>query len=158
MDYNAQREKFSRYIEIAIKAQVEDLAKDWKPEKLGDLYQSLCDYMEIETEPATEINEASLCRNGEKKKASNSKRVPWGFKTEVFDAILDMFQSQTGTQKKEFDIKASDFGLDRDTFVSKIAKAINNCDRKTKRFPDLNIKYISTKDGARFLLSRKKGR
>lgn len=69
--------------------------------------------------------------------------------------ILDVFQSQAGTQKSKFALKASDYGMTRDDFIQKIARSINNDTTKKKRFPDLQIKYMKTNDGAMFYLSRK---
>ena len=69
--------------------------------------------------------------------------------------ILDVFQSQAGTQKSKFALKASDYGMTRDDFVEKVARSINSYPNKKKRFPDLQIRYVKTNDGAMFYLSRK---
>ena len=55
MDVQAYRDKFSKYIESAIRTQVEGLAKDWQTDKLGDLYQALSDWMEVKTEPVEPV-------------------------------------------------------------------------------------------------------
>lgn len=160
MDVQAYRDKFSKYIESAIKTQVEGLAKVWQTDKLGDLYQALSDWMEVKTEPVEPVkakpNENPLAKwIHTPPQRDNSSRLGYGKKAEIVMKILDVFQSQAGTQKSKFALKASDYGMSRDDFVQKIARSINNNASKKKRFPDLQIRYVKTNDGAMFYLSRK---
>lgn len=150
MDSYNYRNKLAQYIERAIKSQVEDLAKDWKPEKICDLYQYLSDYMEVRTEPASVTVEPVAVKD-----TSTTQRLEYGKKKAIVTKILDLFQSQAGTQKSKFAVRAADYGMSRDEFMQKIAKSLNNYPQKEQRFPDLQIKYIKTNDGAMFYLSRK---
>lgn len=153
MDSYDYRNKLSKYIERAIRLQVEDLAKDWQPEKLCDLYQALSDYIEVRTEPSSvTVEPVPMAKN-----TATAQRLEYGKKKVIITKILDLFQSQTGTNKTKFALKASDYQMSRDEFVRKIAKTLNNDPQKVKRFPDLRIKYIKTTDGAMFYLSRKDG-
>ena len=159
MDAQAYRDKFSKYIESAIKTQVDGLAKDWQTDKLGDLYQALSDWMEVKTEPVEPVKEKPsenpLAKWIHTPQRDNSTRLGYGKKAEIVMKILDVFQSQAGTQKSKFALKAADYGMTRDDFVQKIARSINNNTIKKKRFPDLQIRYVKTNDGAMFYLSRK---
>lgn len=156
MDVQAYRDKFSKYIESAIKTQVEGLAKDWQTDKLGDLYQALSDWMEVKTEPVEPVpSEIPLAKWIHIPQRDNSSRLGYGKKAEIVMKILDVFQSQAGTQKSKFALKASDYGMTRDDFVEKVARSINSYPNKKKRFPDLQIRYVKTNDGAMFYLSRK---
>lgn len=51
MNVQDYRKKFSKYIEKELRSRIEDLATVWQPAKLGDLYQVLCDWMDIQTDP-----------------------------------------------------------------------------------------------------------
>ena len=160
MDVQAYRDKFSKYIESAIKTQVDGLAKDWQTDKLGDLYQALSDWMEVKTEPVEAVKAKPSEHPLNKRihtppQRDNSSRMGYGKKAEIVMKILDVFQSQAGTQKSKFALKAADYGMTRDDFVQKIARSINNNTIKKKRFPDLQIRYVKTNDGAMFYLSRK---
>lgn len=155
MDVQAYRDKFSKYIESAIKTQVEGLAKDWQTDKLGDLYQALSDWMEVKTEPVEPVPSEIPLAKWNIPQRDNSSRLGYGKKAEIVMKILDVFQSQAGTQKSKFALKASDYGMTRDDFVEKVARSINSYPNKKKRFPDLQIRYVKTNDGAMFYLSRK---
>lgn len=150
MNSHDYRNKLAQYVERAIKSQVEDLAKDWQSEKLCDLYQSLSDYMEVRTEPVAVTAEPVTIKD-----TAVAQRLEYRKKKAIVTKILDLFQSQAGTQKSKFAIKAADYGMSRDDFVTKIAKTLNNYPQKEQRFPDLQIKYVKTNDGAMFYLSRK---
>lgn len=157
MNVQAYRDKFSKYIERAVKSQVEDLAKDWQTEKLADLYQALSDYMDIQTDPVGMLAKPSELPKIKKTtlKESQTLRLAHGQKAKIISKILDTFQTQTGTNKTKFSFKASDYGMSRDEFVRKIGRPLNTNAEKQKRFPDLRIKCVKTNDGAMFYLSRK---
>lgn len=157
MNAQTYREKLSKYVENSLKSQVEDLAKDWQLSKLEALYSTLCDYIDIKTEPentaAVKPEAVTESLPAIAKKADD--RLAYGKKTEIVNQILDTFQKQAGTQKTKFAMKAEDFGMSRDLFVTKIARGLNSNPIKNRRFPDLHVSYMRTNDGAMFVLSRR---
>lgn len=159
MDLKEYRDKLSKYIESDIKTQVEGLVKDWQTDKLSDLYQVLSDWMEVKTDPIAPMtkktNEPSINERIHSPERNSGARLGYGQKVKIVTKILDVFQSQAGTQKSKFALKSSDYGMNRDDFVQKIAKTLNNNPLKKKRFPDLQIKYMKSNEGAMFYLSRR---
>lgn len=154
MNVQDYRKKFSKYIEKELRSRIEDLATVWQPAKLGDLYQVLCDWMDIQTDPIgmvqQKIPSLPMC-----KCTPHPIRLGNGEKAKIVTKILDTFQDLAGTQKSKFSFRASEFGLSRDEFVRKIGRSLNRNPEKLKRFPDLRIKCQKTNDGAMFYLSRK---
>ena len=100
MDVQAYRDKFSKYIESAIKTQVDGLAKDWQTDKLGDLYQALSDWMEVKTEPVEPVKEKPSENPLAKwihtppHQRDNSTRLGYGKKAEIVMKILDVLYDQ----------------------------------------------------------------
>ena len=154
MNVQDYRKKFSKYIERELQSRIEDLATEWQPAKLEDLYQVLCDWMDIQTDPIgmvqQKIPSLPMC-----KCTALPIRLRNGEKSKIVTKILDTFQNLAVTQKSKFSFKASEFGLSRDEFVRKIGRSLNRNPEKLKRFPDLSIKCQKTSDGAMFYLSRK---
>lgn len=157
MNEKDYREKLSKYVETSLRSQVEDLAKDWQPSKLDDLYSTLCDYIDIKTDPENNaISKPKVVTESTHSAAkTRDDRLAYGKRAEIINRILDTFQSQAGTQKTKFAMKAQDFGMSRELFISKIVRGFNSNPIKLKRFPDLNVSYMRTNDGAMFVLSRR---
>lgn len=138
-----------KYIEFKAQALIKELAEKWDREKGQELLETLNDLFNADSTAKEEppLPQLKLKPTQERKTLSRIAHVKRGEQKVIINRILDVFEEESKTGKRDFRFEGKTFGVSAQYLQRHIFHALNTNKIKRLRFPDLKIKYMAIPEG-----------